>query len=102
MSASRPRLGTPLASLLLICSVLVPVGVLAAPAQAVDDASISGTVTGAGDGPLENVQVSVYAYDLDAEFWSWVAGSDTDGSGDYTVTGLAAGTYRVGFDDFSD
>ncbi|KQW47444.1 hypothetical protein ASC77_13355 [Nocardioides sp. Root1257] len=100
--SQRPGRGRLLASLLLVSSVLVPLGVLAAPARAADTASISGTVTGGGAAPLENIQVTVYAYDQDFDFWDYVSGATTDASGHYAVTDLPAGTYRVGFDDFSD
>jgi len=87
--------------LLLVGAALVPIGLAAAPAQAVDNASISGTVTGPGGGPLENIEVSVYAQSAGSQFWDWVNSSSTDATGHYTVPDLAAGTYRVGFDDFA-
>lgn len=59
---------------------------------AVDDATVSGTVTDAEGGPLAHVYV--VAYDPD----QGVSASATTGAdGTYTIVGLVAGSYRVQF-----
>ena len=70
---------------------------LAPAAQAVDDASITGTVTGPAGATLPYVEVVAYRYD--AEFAKYLyEGSDfVEGSTSYSITGLRAGSYKVGF-----
>ena len=69
-------------------------GIDAALAQA---ASISGTASDSSTGtPVSGI--SIVAYDTNGNF----AGSaGTTSNGTYTITGLAPGSYRVGFSDFS-
>ena len=74
-------------------------GVELAPA-----AHIAGTVTGGG-APLARIGVSAYQFLSDPNFhdyWSPVASGRTDAAGHYDLAGLPAGTYRLGFTDFSD
>lgn len=63
--------------------------------------SISGTITGPGGAPLLGpISISAYAYDSLQAAWIPVAFGETDQSGFYSVGGLSAGIYRVGFTDF--
>ena len=62
--------------------------------------SISGTISYDGIAPYEagNWQMAyAYAFNPDASAWEEVASAWTDESGAYTIPGLAAGSYRVGF-----
>ena len=68
---------------------------------AAEIAHINGTVTDEGGDPLEDIEVAVYLYDADAEFWNAVDFAYTDSLGNYDVAGLAPGTYRVGFYDYA-
>jgi hypothetical protein len=61
------------------------------PADDLEDASISGTVTAAGGSALAGVQV--YAETSDGDFGYGETGAD----GTYSITGLAAGSYKVEF-----
>ncbi|GAG38470.1 unnamed protein product, partial [marine sediment metagenome] len=65
--------------------------------------SISGTVTEEGTGtPLPDMCVWAYDYDMPPDLWIYPAGwGSTDASGAYTVGGLAAGDYKVQFNDCS-
>lgn len=62
-------------------------------------AHITGTVTGSGN-PLPGAEVVVYA-DPGSGTWSPMGSDLTDANGDYDVTGLVDGTYRVEFQDDS-
>uniref|UniRef100_UPI004055A461 carboxypeptidase-like regulatory domain-containing protein n=1 Tax=Candidatus Electronema sp. TaxID=2698783 RepID=UPI004055A461 len=55
--------------------------------------SISGTVTDQDGNPVTGVYVFVYTSDYDYASYGW-----TDANGDYTVSGLASGSYKVEFD----
>jgi protocatechuate 3,4-dioxygenase beta subunit len=81
------------ALVLLICPVT-------GSAVADNGGSISGTVTNDDGQPLANVDVSVYktwpSCDGNSSFHS-----HTDANGNYSVTGLCAGSYIVGFTDSS-
>jgi hypothetical protein len=57
-------------------------------------------VTDAGAAPLDDVEVTAYQWHVAEEWWQPVAWSGTDGSGDYDLGGLPAGTYRIGFGDY--
>lgn len=84
----------------LCASLLAALLVLTWPATApaVEPATISGTVTGLGAGPLAGVTVTAYRYLPAIDRWSSdVTETTTDGNGDYALTGLADGTYRVSF-----
>ena len=63
---------------------------------------ISGTVT-AADGltPLPNIVVSVCFWNSQWIAWSTLGWTNTDAAGHYLIGGLAPGTYRVGFQDWS-
>lgn len=61
---------------------------------------ISGTVTGP-DGVLPLQNIDVYAYRQVGSEWSYVSYDYTDSDGFYEVGGLAAGTYRVTFRDWT-
>ncbi len=57
---------------------------------------IEGTITdGSGTG-IPNVDVAAYRYNTTFFYWESVGYGYTDGSGNYSVGGLASGTYRVG------
>ncbi|RYD50104.1 MAG: hypothetical protein EOP85_00255 [Verrucomicrobiaceae bacterium] len=59
--------------------------------------SISGQVTGPdGTTPLGDVEVEVYAWNPGWDDWQWKASGDAV-NGNYTVGGLATGSYRVRF-----
>lgn len=82
----------------LLLALAVGTGVLAdSPAYAADDAHLTGTVTAPSGEGIEGVQVSAFRYDEAGEHWDTARIAITDASGDYDVTGLAAGTYRLGF-----
>ncbi|HET6151724.1 MAG TPA: Ig-like domain repeat protein [Marmoricola sp.] len=57
--------------------------------------SISGVVTGTANAPLDLVDVDAY----DTTTGDNVAGTVTDSHGDYSLTGLDAGTYNILFSD---
>lgn len=61
---------------------------------------ISGTVTGPGEAPLADIQASAYRWDASLEYWVRIADEFTGDHGAYVIGGLAAGTYRVQFDDW--
>lgn len=66
---------------------------------AAQTASISGTVTG----PLGMVEplagITVWACLKSGSGWDWTSYTSTDGNGQYEISGLAGGTYRVVFMD---
>lgn len=64
----------------------------ASPAQAATG-SITGHLTTATGGPASDAWVQIKRSDS----WDWVAGGTTDSNGDYTVPGLAAGSYLVSY-----
>jgi hypothetical protein len=53
--------------------------------------SISGNVGAAGAGGLANIDVNAFEFNSDL----WIRGTMTAGSGNYTIDGLPAGTYRL-------
>lgn len=63
--------------------------------QSTDSGSISGRVTD-GKKPLFGVNVSVY----DSNY-SWIKSASTNCAGEYSFTGLAEGTYKVSFSDYT-
>ena len=70
-------------------------------AQLSRGAVIAGKVTNGSSAALEDIQV--VAYELDPEFggYDWVDSTYTGSDGTYQLVGLPAGTYRIGFEDFS-
>jgi len=92
------------ASLALADTVNVPVStsVQGINASLVAASSISGTVTGPGGAPLSGtINVNALAYSGIQGVWVTVSAGATDAAGNYTLTGLSAGTYRVEFVDYS-
>ncbi|WP_310529441.1 carboxypeptidase-like regulatory domain-containing protein, partial [Nocardioides sp.] len=59
---------------------------------------ITGTVRDNANAAIPSA--SVTAYRLVGGTWTYVSGSSTNASGVYTIDGLRAGTYRVGFSSF--
>lgn len=57
-------------------------------------ASISGTVT-APNGITPIPDISVTAYRWTGTFWDYAQGDQTDGAGQYDITGLATGRYQI-------
>jgi 5-hydroxyisourate hydrolase-like protein (transthyretin family) len=69
-------------------------------ASLAEGAVVSGRVTASnGITGLANIQVS--AYQWNGSYWNQVASASTDGAGEYEVKGLASGSYRIEFQDFS-
>ncbi|MEI8082479.1 MAG: hypothetical protein WCI74_11610, partial [Actinomycetes bacterium] len=99
MTGQRDRLAAMLCAITAMAVVaLVVVGV--SPAAALGNGSISGTVSPDGGGPLNpSTGIVVYAYDSMgnevASGWAQL------GQGSYSITGLAAGSYRLRFRDSS-
>lgn len=92
------------ASLALADTVNVPVStsVQGINASLVAASSISGTVTGPGGAPLSGtINVNALAYSAAQGSWITASSASTDAAGNYTITGLSAGTYRVEFFDIS-
>ena len=73
---------------------LALVGALAVPASAFGLGSISGLVTD-GINPIEGIEVC--ASEVSEEEEEGFGCSKTDSSGEYTIAGLAAGSYKVEF-----
>ena len=70
-------------------------------AALVNAGHIAGTVTAeAGGAQLAGVWVSVYA--PSGAGWAEIGGTETGADGTYDVSGLASGSYRIGFSDYSD
>ena len=61
---------------------------------------ITGTVRDTASAPLQFISVTAYRL-IDGE-WDFHDSVSTNASGVYTLDGLRAGTYRVGFRDFND
>jgi len=92
------------ASLALADTVNVPVStsVPNINASLVAASSISGTVTGPGGAPLSGtINVNALADSGVQGVWITVSAGSTDAAGNYTLTGLSSGTYRVQFVDYS-
>jgi 5-hydroxyisourate hydrolase-like protein (transthyretin family) len=62
--------------------------------------SISGTVTDSNGLPLEGIEVSILSYDEERHWWSWASYATTNADGNYTVSGISAGAYRIEFRDW--
>ena len=80
--------------LVVLAAVAALVLGLVTPAHAANG-QLSGTVTGAGSGPLEDVEVDVYEV-LSGNDYDFIDATFTDASGAYTVV-LAPGTYVIDF-----
>lgn len=65
-------------------------------AELSEGASIAGTVSGPS-GPVEGVSVSAYEYDDYYDEWYSVGWAETDADGNYRMTRLLPGTYRLAF-----
>jgi hypothetical protein len=61
--------------------------------------SISGTVTNTSGGKLDGITVPVWM--LVGGGYVQLTSEVTDGNGNYTLNGLGAGTYKIGFSDYS-
>src|SRR6478735_387190 len=98
MFSPRTRL-RPLAALLAAIALLLGGLASVAPAaQAVGTASITGTVTSSEDAPIEGATAYLYVYNDEDEYFEFTGDyADTNASGVYSFTGLAAGDYRVQF-----
>ena len=86
--------------------IVVPVGkiVTGINASLAKSSRITGKVTGPdGTTPLADIDVSAYRWiNADGGYWEYMSYGDTDLSGNYSIGGLAAGTYRVQFTDWQD
>ena len=60
---------------------------------------ISGTVTNMANTPLSGINATAYIWDANGNFWQGGVGTMTAPNGSYLISGLAAGTYRVCFND---
>lgn len=62
---------------------------------------VTGTVTGPGGGALDLMSVAAYreVFFQGESYWQAVEYADTDAAGHYDLGGLAAGTYRIEFED---
>jgi outer membrane protein OmpA-like peptidoglycan-associated protein/5-hydroxyisourate hydrolase-like protein (transthyretin family) len=81
----------------LVLLLALGLGVTATQAAAATG-TISGTVTAAtGEGELSGINVLLYV--LNGSTWDFDLSAETDAEGDYSIGGLAAGTYRAYFYD---
>ena len=67
------------------------------PPTPVGNSSIAGAVTAPDGTPLEGVEVVAFNYDDERDYWGWSHSALSDGNGQYTLTDLRSGRYRVGF-----
>ena len=70
-------------------------------AQLATGAHITGKVTGPGGAELANVSVQAYRFAPEMGYWAPVVSTTTNADGTYRLGGLASGTYRVGFGNYS-
>jgi len=64
---------------------------------------ISGTVTGPdGSTPLQGIEAEAYRWNASGSYWEWIAWTETDTEGNYSIGGLPAGTYRVRWTDWQN
>lgn len=82
-----------IAATLMVLAASVSV---ALPTSAVEPGSITGTVTGAGDG-LSGISVNLYS--LGQYGWQYGGTVETSAQGAYEIRGLAPARYRLCFDD---
>lgn len=95
-----PRSSRPAVLLLGLLVALVGALAPATTSAAADaDGSISGQMLVTGGAPIAGAEVTLYAFD-DWD-WDWYAAdvAVTDATGTYQLTGVAPGTYRLGFRD---
>jgi hypothetical protein len=72
------------------------------PAAASAVGAVSGTVRDSGSlAALPGITAEAYTYNSSFGTWDWVADAVTGPTGTYSIPGLAAGTYRVGFFDYA-
>ncbi|SEH04471.1 Serine-aspartate repeat-containing protein D precursor [Candidatus Venteria ishoeyi] len=69
-------------------------------AQLATAGTITGTVTDSNSAAIQNIGVSVYAWD--GNFWNNVSWRETDAFGNYTIGGLISGNYRISFDTWNN
>jgi 5-hydroxyisourate hydrolase-like protein (transthyretin family) len=69
-------------------------------AALIEGGQITGTVTAEGGSLLQDIAACAYRYNGAA--WLWVGCGYSEAGGDYTISGLAGGTYRVEFYDWYD
>jgi len=84
-----------LSSILFAGLLLIGIG----SAVAEETGQITGTVADASGNPVANV--GVYAHYWNSDWWDWDRSGATDAAGQYTIGGLASGTYRVCFDEYN-
>ncbi|WP_295446991.1 carboxypeptidase regulatory-like domain-containing protein [uncultured Thiodictyon sp.] len=102
LSPDVPVVMTPSRRPGLAWAVLAMCWLLLGTANATQAGSITGTVTAAGGGPLSGIGLSPSQWNPAANFWQVLPSlTSTAANGTYTLTGLAAGTYRVCFNDWS-
>ncbi|MCW2968634.1 MAG: domain containing protein [Solirubrobacteraceae bacterium] len=77
-------------------SIMTASATLALASPALGDSGISGTVTGAGAGPLSGMCVQAFATNDPNNPYAY-NDATTDANGNYTITPLPADTYRVEF-----
>jgi hypothetical protein len=94
MHVQLRRLAAALISTTLAASVL---GL--APAAHAADGTLSGTVTGAGAGALEDVEIELFEYNELDQYWEGVDYTYTDEAGHYSFV-APEGAYRIGFSDY--
>ena len=70
-------------------------------AQLATGAAVAGKVTGPGGAELANVSVQAYRFVPEMAYWAPVVSTSTNADGTYRLGGLASGTYRVGFGNYS-
>jgi len=68
-------------------------------AQLFGTAQITGVVTGADGKPATGIDVTAYSWEIDTSQWTPLVRAETAADGSYTVVGLLAGNYRLGFRD---
>ncbi|WP_185994549.1 carboxypeptidase-like regulatory domain-containing protein [Nocardioides campestrisoli] len=90
----RRLLSTSLAALLTLTGLTLAGSATLAPASAAVGATLTGRVVGE-DGRVPSTHTSVRVQKPGAGRWDTIAQATTDYFGQYSVTGIPAGTYRV-------
>jgi len=65
-----------------------------------DPGQITGTVTNSSGSAISGIYVNAYSYN--GRWWQWAGWARTDATGQYTVSPLSTGTYRIGLFDWSN